>query len=447
MKKYDVIVIGGGSGGMGFANRASRRGAKVALFEKRLMGGTCVNDGCVPKKVMWYAADLIFKNENHAENYGLTNLSYDLDYTKFKASRDAYVDRARNGNANAVKNNGVDTYEGYATFVDKNTVEVDGELFQAEHIVIASGARPLMPNFKGIELASTSTDFFEWEDLPKSVVIVGAGYIGVELAFTMSSFGVDVTLVHNHSTPLNRFDHLITEEIMTALEDSGIHFVPSVYAEGLQENEGMIEVLVDGEVVAQGERALMTIGRVPNTEHLNLEAAGIELLPSGHIAIDENHQTSQANIYAVGDVTTNIPLTPAAIQGGRAIAEFLYGEAPSASFDYSKVPTVVFSHPAIGSMGLTEKEAIEKYGADEINTYPITMFPMSNSAGGVRVVNKAKFITQGPDEVIVGFHAIGEPMDETLQLIALAMNMGATRKDFHNVVAVHPSITEDLFYF
>ena len=443
MKHYDLITIGGGSGGSGAANRAAEYGAKVAVIEGELVGGTCVNLGCVPKKVTWYAARVNEAIRHYGPGYGFTANNVKFDYQKFLEARDGYVSRSRNGYGNRFEKNGIDLYQGFAKFLNNNQVEVNGEVLEAKHIVIATGGRPTLPEVKGIELVDTSDDFFNWDSLPESVAIVGAGYIAVELAGVLHSLGVKSHLVVRYDRPLRQFDQMLGESLVEAMAQNGPTLVPNTTITEYRQNGDKIDCLVGDEVILSVDKVIMAIGRQPNTDQLDLENTDVELLPSGHIKVDDGHQTTVPTIYAIGDVIGKADLTPVAIKAGRQLSEYLFNDAITSAISYDMIPTVIFSHPAIGTIGLTEQEAVDQYGKDAVKVYRTKFFSMYASAAWHREPCYFKLVCVGEEERVIGLHGIGEGVDEMIQGFGVAIKMGATKAQFDAVVAIHPTGSEE----
>ena len=444
MKKFDIISIGGGSGGIATMNRAGEHGAKAAVIEGNLLGGTCVNIGCVPKKIMWYGANISEAIHHYGPEYGFTAENVTFDFATLRQNREAYIERSRNSYDGSFKRNGVELIEGYARFVDANTVEVNGELIQADHIVIATGARPSVPDIPGKELGIVSDDVFAWESLPASIAVMGAGYIAVEIAGVLHNLGVKTDLFVRKESPLRSFDPYIVEALVDEMEKTGLslhtHKVPSRVD---KLDNGLLQITFEDGSTHQAEQVLWAIGRQPNIDQLNLEAAGVELTERGYIKVNEYQETSVPGIYALGDVTGHIELTPVAIKTGRLLSERLFNGKTTAKMDFNLVPTVVFSHPAIGTVGLTEPEAIRQYGENNINVYTSAFTSMYTALGSHRQMAKFKLITAGPDEKVIGLHGIGYGVDEMIQGFAVAMKMGATKEDFDATVAIHPTGSEE----
>ena len=444
MREYDIIAIGGGSGGSATMNRAAVHGAKAAVIEGNIIGGTCVNVGCVPKKVMWYGAQVSETLKNYAADYGYTIGATSFDFKTLRKNREAYIERSRQAFSNNFNRNGVDYIEGYARFVDKNTVEVNGEHIRAKHIVIATGSYAFIPNVPGSELGGTSDDVFAWEELPESVSIIGAGYIAVELAGVLHALGVKTDLFVRKGGPLRGFDQGIVEVLVEEMKKNGqplhTHKVPQK-VEKL--DNGDIQIHFEDGTTHTSQKVIWAVGRKANVHQLNLEAAGVELTERGFIQVDEYQNTTTSGIYALGDVSGEKELTPVAIKAGRTLAERLFNGKTDAKMDYELIPTVVFSHPAIGSIGLTQEQAEAKYGVENIKVYQSTFAGMYSAITVHRQMTKLKLITLGEEEKVIGLHGIGGGIDEMIQGFAVAIKMGATKADFDATVAIHPTASEE----
>lgn len=444
MKKVDLIIIGGGSGGIATANRAASYGAKVVVIEGNLLGGTCVNVGCVPKKIMWYGASIAEVFQHYGAEYGFTTTDVHFDFSVLKKHRDAYIKRSRTSYENTFSLNSVEVIEGYAHFLTPHTIEVNGEQIEAEHIVIATGAQPIIPGIPGKELGLTSDDVFNWEKLPSSVAIIGAGYIAVELAGVLHQLGVQTDLFVRKDRPLRSFDSYITDALMDEMRRTNLslhtHKIPSHLE---KTTNGHVRITFEDGSSHTAEKLIWAVGRKPRTTGLGIEKAGIKLTTSGHIAVNAYQETTTSGIYALGDVTGEKELTPVAIKTGRQLAERLFNHKPEAKMDYANIPTVVFSHPAIGTVGLTQEEAEKIYGLDQIKTYTSSFTSMYTALADNRQAAKFKLITAGPEETVVGLHGIGYGVDEMIQGFAVAIKMGATKADFDATVAIHPTGSEE----
>ena len=444
MREYDIIAIGGGSGGSATMNRAAMHGAKAAVIEGNIIGGTCVNVGCVPKKVMWYGAQVSETLKNYAADYGYTIGETSFDFKTLRKNREAYIERSRQAFSNNFNRNGVDYIEGYARFVDKNTVEVNGEHIRAKHIVIATGSYAFVPNVPGSELGGTSDDVFAWEELPESVSIIGAGYIAVELAGVLHALGVKTDLFVRKGGPLRGFDQGIVEVLVEEMKKNGQPLHTHKVPQKLEKlDNGDIQIHFEDGTTHTSQKVIWAVGRKANVQQLNLEAAGVELTERGFIQVDEYQNTTTPGIYALGDVSGEKELTPVAIKAGRTLAERLFNGKTDAKMDYELIPTVVFSHPAIGSIGLSQEQAEAKYGAENIKVYESNFAGMYSAITVHRQMTKLKLITLGEEEKIIGLHGIGEGVDEMIQGFAVALKMGATKADFDATVAIHPTASEE----
>ena len=444
MREYDIIAIGGGSGGSATMNRAAMHGAKAAVIEGNIIGGTCVNVGCVPKKVMWYGAQVSETLKNYAADYGYTIGETSFDFKTLRKNREAYIERSRQAFSNNFNRNGVDYIEGYARFVDKNTVEVNGEHIRTKHIVIATGSYAFIPNVPGSELGGTSDDVFAWEELPESVSIIGAGYIAVELAGVLHALGVKTDLFVRKGGPLRGFDQGIVEVLVEEMKKNGQPLHTHKVPQKLEKlDNGDIQIHFEDGTTHTSQKVIWAVGRKANVSQLNLEAAGVALNERGFIQVDEYQNTTTPGIYALGDVSGEKELTPVAIKAGRTLAERLFNGKTDAKMDYELIPTVVFSHPAIGSIGLTQEQAEAKYGAENIKVYQSTFAGMYSAITVHRQMTKLKLITLGEEEKVIGLHGIGGGIDEMIQGFAVAVKMGATKADFDATVAIHPTASEE----
>lgn len=444
-KHYDYIAIGGGSGGIASINRAAMYGQKGALIEAKELGGTCVNVGCVPKKVMWHAAQIREAIELYGPDYGFDTTLNRFDWDKLVASRSAYIDRIHTSYDNVLGKNKVDVIKGFARFVDAHTVEVNGETLTADHILIATGGRPVHPSIPGAEYGIDSDGFFELPALPKRVAIVGAGYIAVELAGVINGLGAEAHLFVRKHAPLRSFDPLIVETLVEVMESEGPTLHTNATPASVVKNaDGSLTLTLEDGRSQTVDCLIWAIGREPSTDNINLAAAGVKTSDSGHIVVDKFQNTSVPGIYAVGDnITGAVELTPVAVAAGRRLSERLFNNKPDEHLDYSNIPTVVFSHPPIGTVGLSEPAAREQYGDDAVKVYKSSFTAMYTAVTAHRQPCRMKLVCVGPEEKIVGIHGIGYGMDEMLQGFAVALKMGATKKDFDNTVAIHPTGSEE----
>ncbi|PYI03091.1 glutathione reductase [Aspergillus sclerotiicarbonarius CBS 121057] len=462
VKEYDYIVIGGGSGGSGSGRRAASYGAKTLIVESGRAGGTCVNVGCVPKKMTWNFAS-VNETLHAAKHYG-----YDVDadvaknYRHFKELRDSTITRLNGMYERNWGKEGIDLVHGRATFAGPQVIEVtleDGSKarYTAPNILVAVGGRPSIPDVKGAEHGITSDGFFEIEELPPKIAVVGAGYIAVELAGVMGAVGVETHMFIRGQEFLRKFDPMIQKTMTERYEASGIHIHKqhSGFKEVqlLRDGKGKDKLLKlishDGSEMEVNE-LLWAVGRVPLTEELNLESAGVQATEAGYIDVDDYQNTSSDGVYALGDVTGRAELTPVAIAAGRLLSNRLFGPEKCSDdrLSYENIPTVVFSHPEVGTIGLTEPEARQRYGDDKIKIYHTrftamyySVFPAEEKA---KNPTEFKLVCAGPEEKVVGLHILGLGVGEMLQGFGVAMKMGATKADFDSCVAIHPTSAEEL---
>ena len=443
-KHYDLIAIGGGSGGLSAAERAAEYGAKAAVVELGKLGGTCVNVGCVPKKVMWFASG-IAETIKDAEGYGFDVTTNHFDWSKLVAGREGYIQGINDWYGNYLKDSNIDLLQGYGRFVDARTVEVDGEEYTADHIVIAPGGSPVIPAVEGAEHGITSDGFFALNAQPKRVAVVGAGYIAVELAGLLNGLGSEVSMLLRKDHFLSNFDAMLRETLMEEMVDAGVNIMPRVNIERVDKQaDGTLTIHCQSGVTLEGYDCLLwAIGRAPLTSDLGLNNAGVEVNERGYIPTDKFQNTNVDGIYAVGDVTGRAQLTPVAVAAGRRLSDRLFNNMPDRHLDYENIPTVMFSHPPIGTIGLTEGQAREQHG-DAVKVYQTRFTAMYHSLSPHQQKTAMKLICVGAEEKVVGCHIIGAGADEMLQGFAVAIKMGATKKDFDNTVAIHPTSAEEL---
>lgn len=443
MKTYDYIVIGGGSGGIASANRAGMHGAKVLLIEGNELGGTCVNVGCVPKKVMWQASTILETIERDASSYGIQADVKHVDFKELVEKREKYIDFLHGAYQRGLDSNNVEAIKGYARFVDSQTVEVNGESYQANHILIATGGKPSKMTIPGGEYAIDSNGFFALTELPKSTIVLGAGYIAAELSGVLNGLGSEVMWAYRKERPLRTFDKMLSDNLIEMYQEAGIHTYANFTASEITKNGDIYTVTFENGETLMAECVLFAGGRVPNTDALGIEKTNVELDEKGFIKVDKFQNTTDSNIYAIGDVIGKIDLTPVAIAAGRRLSERLFNGKENSYLDYDLVPTVVFTHPPIATIGLTEEQALTTYGEGQLKIYRSRFTPMYFALNDYRQKCEMKLICVGEEEKIVGLHAIGVGVDEMLQGFAVAIKMGATKADFDNTVAIHPTGAEE----
>ena len=407
---FDYLAIGGGSGGIASANRAAKLGKKAAVIEAKYIGGTCVNVGCVPKKAMWYAGQ-ISDALKYASDYGfaqhLSQGTAQFDWAKLVANREGYIERIHAAYQRGFDANDVTVIDGFAKFVNKNTVEVNGELITADHITIATGGRPTLPNIEGAEYGINSDGFFALTEQPKSVAVVGAGYIAVELAGVFHALGTKAHLLVRKEKPLRGFDNILSDTLVEQMAKHG----PTLHNHSTPERieklaDGTLVVhLTNGKSIGPVETLVWAIGREPATDNINLAATGVVTNERGFIETDKYQNTNVNGIYAVGDNTGRAQLTPVAVAAGRRLCERLFNNKPEEHLDYSGIATVVFSHPVIGTVGLTEDEAIAKYGEKNITVYKSQFTALYQAiTEDHRDPTRMKLICAGSEEKVVGLH-------------------------------------------
>jgi glutathione reductase (NADPH) len=450
----DLIVIGGGSGGLACAQRAAEYGARVLLIESGRLGGTCVNVGCVPKKVMWNAAQLA-SGIHDAVEYGFDVHSAGHDWRALVTKREAYIARLNGIYEQNLARRKVPLAVGHGELLGDGRVRLverrgerpgevaDERVLRASHIVVATGGEPAHPDIPGAGLGLDSDGFFALTERPQRATIVGSGYIAVELAGILAALGTDVQLVIRNDTVLRHFDTMLGSALMTQLTEDGVRIVTGAVPQSLARGaDGLRLTIEDGRIVDAGDTLFWAIGRRPNVQSLGLSAAGVAQRDTGHIVVDEWQQTSVPGVYAIGDVTGAAELTPVAIAAGRRLSDRLFGGMSDRKLDYNDIPTVIFTHPPIGTVGLTEAKARAQYGAD-VKVYASGFVPMYHAMTTRKPRAQMKLIVVGSDERIVGLHVIGAGADEMLQGFAVALKMGARKRDFDDTVAIHPTAAEE----
>ncbi len=444
MHAYDLIVIGGGSGGLAAARRAARHGAKALVIEGNKLGGTCVHVGCVPKKLTWHAASLAEELAD-AKDYGFDVDIKGLDLAKLKKARLTYIDYLAGIYAKNLASDGVELVSGWARLSSSSSVQVEGRALHARHILIATGSRPHRPLLPGAELGIDSDRFFELEQVPRHVTLVGGGYIGCELAGLFHAFGASTRVVIRGSRLLSHFDPLLGSALADHWATSGLELVTQFEPTALvRDSDGLRLTSADGREIACPGLLLWATGREPRTADLGLKELGVECDALGHVLVDAYQTTSVPGLYALGDVTGRFALTPVAIAAGRRLADRLFGGEPEARLDYENIPTVVFSHPPIGVVGLSEADARAQFGDDAVKCYSSRFTALYHGVTQRRPRTYIKLVVVGAEERVVGLHVFGMGADELLQGFAVAIRMGATKRDFDRTVAIHPTAAEEI---
>jgi glutathione reductase (NADPH) len=441
-RDFDLIVLGAGSGGLTVAQRAARYGAKVALLEPGPPGGTCVNLGCVPKKALWFASQLAHA-QALAVDYGFDLAPGRLDWNRFRELRDRYIDGIREHYAQRLGEAGVARVDAAGQLVARDTVQAGDERYRAPQIVIATGARPRRLPLPGFGLGMVSDDIFSMRALPRSIGIVGGGYVATEFACLLRALGCEVELLIRKQL-LDGFDAELVQALATQMRAQGIRITAESNVTGARGGAGAL--LLDdahGGVHGPYEAVLWAVGRVPNSDALGLEELGVARDGKGFIRVDAHQNTSVPGISAIGDVTACPALTPVAVSAGYALVERLFGGQTDASFDYQAIPSVVFADPPLGKIGLTEREARARHG-DAVSGDTKRVVPLKFAVAGQRVPTVMKLVCTGDDERVLGMHALGPGVDEMLQGFAVAMRQGLTRRQLRSAVAIHPTSSEEM---
>jgi len=442
MSDFDLICIGAGSGGIASAVRAATHGAKVAIAEPNALGGTCVNVGCVPKKIMWFAGHLAHQL-HAARDYGFAVETKGLNWQQLIKKREAYIERIHSFYGCLFDKHNITHLNGHARFINNHTLDIAGQHYTADHIIIAPGGTPTVLDIPGNEHGITSDGFFELTQQPKKAIIVGGGYIAVEIAGMLNAMGTDTTLVIRRELPLRGFDQTIREVLAETMTAQGMKIITNTNLTRIEKDKTLTVHTDQNTVIDDVDCLLWATGRRPSTDDLGLEQTDITTDKQSFIPTDTYQNTNVPGVYAVGDATGRAALTPVAIAAGRRLASRLFDGKSDWHLNYDLIPTVVFSHPPMGTIGLTETEAREQYG-DAIKVYNTRFTAMFDALTEARLPTAMKLIVTGQDEKVVGCHMIGAGCDEMLQGFAVAIKMGATKADFDNTVAIHPTSSEEL---
>jgi glutathione reductase (NADPH) len=439
---YDLFVIGAGSGGLASSKRAASYGAKVAIAENDLVGGTCVIRGCVPKKLMVYASHFSHYYKD-AVGYGWSEVEPSFDWKKLVDVVDKEVRRLSELHIGFLEKAGVELMRGYAKFIDPHTLEVGDRKVTADKILIATGGHPIKPDIPGIEHSISSDDMFLLSEQPKRFAVWGGGYIGVEFAGILNGLGSQVTQIIRRDFILNGFDQDIRSNIQEGMSKHGVNFLTNTTIEKIEKTDEGLKITLTGEQAENPlivDQLLCATGRKPNLGGLMLENAGVEVNADA-IAVTQDSQTSQPNIYAVGDCTDRVNLTPVAIAEGRAFADTEYGHMPRL-ISHENIATAVFSQPEAATVGMSEEQAKEKFG-ETIKCYKARFRPMFHSLTGSDEKVFMKLVVESNTDRVLGAHMVGKDAAELIQGVAIAVNMGATKKDFDNTMGIHPSSGEE----
>jgi len=437
---FDLFTIGAGSGGVASSRRAGSHGAKVAICEEDRVGGTCVLRGCVPKKLLVYGAHFRHDFED-AAGFGWSVPEPKLDWKKLQAAKDKELDRLNGVYKRLLRDSGVQLIEGRGRIVDPHTVEVAGQRYTAAHILVSTGSRPFLPEMPGIEHVLTSDGALNLKELPRRIIIVGGGYIAVEFAGIFNALGVKVTVLIRGDTVLRGFDDDVRAFLTQELRKKGVDIRSEVFVRDIEKRpDGTLSLLTRMGDTLEADAVMFATGRVPNTQGVGLEEVGVKLNARGAIAVDEGSRTSVEGIYAVGDVTDRLNLTPVAIAEGRALAETLFNNNPL-KMDHSGVPSAVFSQPPVATVGLSELEARKLHGA--VDVYASSFRPMKHTLSGRDERSMMKVIVERASNRVLGFHMVGADAPEIVQGLAVALKCGVTKKQLDSTVGIHPTAAEE----
>lgn len=441
---YDLFVIGAGPGGLAAAKKAASYGVRVAIAEEEALGGTCVNRGCVPKKLIVQAADFALQNQM-ALSYGWSDCETYFDWTKFIKSVDRHIESIHHSYFEQLQQAGVEFIRGHGTLRDAHTININEREYTADKILIAAGGQPIKPKIPGIEYAITSREMFHLPYLPQRLAIIGGGYIGVEFASMMKAFGCEVTIIDKDETILSGFDDDIRIGVQEGLSKRRIRFIGNSTAKQIKYSEETLVLTITGnsQKTIAADTILVATGRAPNTKNLGLENAGVELGEKDAIKVDEYSRTTVENIFAVGDCTNRLQLTPVARAEGVAFANTVFGKKPQ-KVDYEQAPSAVFARPEAASVGLSEAKAREKFG--DVKCYRDRFQPLVSQFTENDEQATIKIVVEGESERVLGAHMVGEHAADIIQILAVAIRKGITKQDLDETIGIHPTTAEEFLF-
>ena len=441
-KEYDLIVIGAGSGGLAAAQRAAEHKQRVAIIEMGQLGGTCVNRGCIPKKIYWYAAEFAY-DLKHSNTLGFETNDFKHNWHTLQQASKQYIKKLNDMYRKNLSQKNIEIITGNASFQSSKEISVGSVLLTAKQIIIACGATPVVPDIPGAEFGITSDDFFELTNRPKKTIIVGSGYVAVELAGILNALGSDTKIVARKNSILRKFDQSIQSSVIDYLVESGVEVSLNTDVLSVKENNNQLLVQTNNKDYTSVDALLWAIGRKPLVSDLELERTQVTKDKNNFILVDQYQTTKDPNICAIGDVVGNHELTPVAIAAGRALSDRLFGDKENARLEYENIPTVIFSHPPVGTVGMSEEEARVVYG-NKVKIYKANFVSLRHSLIGVSSKAMVKLVCLGKEEIVIGCHIVGQGADELLQGFAVAIKMGAQKKDLDSTIAIHPTLAEEL---
>ena len=441
-KEYDLIVIGAGSGGLAAAQRAAEHKQRVAIVEMDQLGGTCVNRGCIPKKIYWYAAEFAY-DMRYSSTLGFEAGDFKHNWHILQRASKEYIEKLNEAYRNNLTQKNIDIIYGKAHFENPKKIKAGKEDLEADQIIIACGAAPIVPDIPGAEFGITSDDFFELTNRPKKTIIVGSGYIAVELAGILNALGSDVKLLARKNSILRKFDQSIQSTVIDYLVESGVEVSLNTNVLAINKDNSQLLVETDKEDYSSVDTLLWAVGRKPSISDLGLERTKITRDKNNFIQVNRYQTTKDPGVHAIGDIVGNHELTPVAIAAGRALSDRLFGGKENERLEYENIPTVIFAHPPVGTVGMNEKDARATHGS-KVKIYEENFVSLRHSLIGISSKAMVKLVCLGTEEIIIGCHIVGQGADELLQGFAVAIKMGAQKKDLDNTVAIHPTLAEEL---
>ena len=441
-KEYDLIVIGAGSGGLAAAQRAVEHKQRVAIIEMGQLGGTCVNRGCIPKKIYWYAAEFAY-DLKHSDTLGFEAIGFKHNWQALQQTSKQYIEKLNDMYRRNLGQKNIDIITGKASFRDSKEINVGDKVLTAKQIIVACGTTPAVPDIPGVEFGITSDDFFELKNRPNKTIVAGSGYIAIELAGILNALGSDVKLLARKNSILRKFDQSIQSTVIDYLVESGVEVSLNTNVLAINKDNSQLLVETDKEDYSSVDTLLWAVGRKPSISDLGLERTKITRDKNNFIQVNRYQTTKDPGVHAIGDIVGNHELTPVAIAAGRALSDRLFGGKENERLEYENIPTVIFAHPPVGTVGMNEKDARATHGS-KVKIYEENFVSLRHSLTGISSKAMVKLVCLGTEEIIIGCHIVGQGADELLQGFAVAIKMGAQKKDLDNTVAIHPTLAEEL---